>query len=116
MHAMQFNRDRVQENIRQAETLDLLDRITAYRAGMEPEAIAMIEEELRRRHVSDQEIRAHAEAMSRQALTDEQGLARRCSFCNRPAVSSGWTWHRLWGFLPLFPRRVYYCTSHAPHG
>ena len=56
-----FDRDSVLANVRQADTEDLLNRITAYRDGMEPEAVAMIEEELRERGVTAAEIAAHHE-------------------------------------------------------
>ena len=39
--AMQFDIQRVRANIRQASTEDLLDRVTVYRAEMEPTAVAM---------------------------------------------------------------------------
>ena len=41
--------DRVRQNIRQATTEDLLDRMTVYRAGMEEEALELIADELRSR-------------------------------------------------------------------
>jgi hypothetical protein len=44
--------DVVRENARAAPTDDLLDRVTAYRAGMEPEALRVIEEELARRGIN----------------------------------------------------------------
>ena len=40
-----FNPERVWQNAREASTEDLLDRVTVYRAGMEPEALEIIEEE-----------------------------------------------------------------------
>ena len=111
---MLYDRERVKRNIREAETIDLLDRITAYREGMEPEAIAEIEDELRRRGVTAEDILAHAEHWQRQAVRHPDGLPARCAFCARPAVAQGWGWHRLWGLLPLFPRRYYYCADHRP--
>ncbi len=36
-------------NVRQATDEDLLNRVTVYRAGMEPEALVVIEEELAQR-------------------------------------------------------------------
>src|SRR5258708_7816623 len=57
--AMELNLDRVRENVRQADTEDLLDRATVYRDGMEPEAILLIEAELRARGVTEADILAH---------------------------------------------------------
>jgi hypothetical protein len=103
---------RVEENARAAETEDLLDRATAYRDGMEPAALAIVEEELSRRGCDAARIAAHA-AEGADVLRRADGVALRCSFCPRPAVSRGWAWHRMWGLLPAFPRVFRYCRSHA---
>src|SRR5262245_9249462 len=113
---MLYDLERVKRNIESAETTDLLDRITAYRQGMEPDAIAQIEDELRRRGVTAEDILAHAEHWQRQAIRRSDGLPARCLVCARPAVSQSWGWHRLWGVLPLFPRLYYYCAAHLPSG
>ena len=49
--------ERVRDNARKAETEDLLDRITVYRAGMEDAALEIIDEELRHREISGEDIR-----------------------------------------------------------
>src|ERR1019366_145967 len=59
---MEWNNEKVQVNIRHADTEDLLDRITAYRLGMEPDAIQMTAQELRERDVTAAEIAEHREA------------------------------------------------------
>src|SRR5262245_47710860 len=101
----QFDRGRVLHNVREADTEDLLDRVTAFRDGMEPEAVTIIEEELARRGVFDEEIRRHASEICSDILYDADGWAYRCSFCKRPAVLRRWGWHRLWGMAPIpFPR------------
>jgi hypothetical protein len=121
------------KNVHDAETADLLDRITAFRAGMEPEAVAFIEDELEQRGVRAEQIEAHAERCRRECLFHEDGTARMCSFCRRPAVASGWGFHRLfhdgpapctpvgrllsvlYRFLPLgWPRYFCYCPDHLP--
>src|SRR5439155_17417214 len=112
--AMSLDLERVKQNVHEAETVDLLDRITAYRHGMEPEAIALIEDELQRRGVSAEDVQAHAEHLKRDAIYDHEGTAFRCAVCNRPAVTRVWGWHRLWGLLPLVPRPYYYCALHQP--
>src|SRR5689334_7294684 len=101
---LKYDAERVRQNARQAETEDLLDRVTVYRAGMEPDALYVIEEELRRRGVTAADIDAHARRREESGLGEAGGLPARCSFCARPAVGRRWGWHRLWGLLPVFPR------------
>jgi hypothetical protein len=116
MDPTRFDADRVRRNVRQADTDDLLDRVTVYREGMEPEALDLIEDELRSRGVMADDIAAHARRHEGQALQSPGGLAAACSFCGRPAVEAAWGWHRLWGVLPLFPRRFFCCDLHRPGG
>lgn len=104
--------DKIRANAAAATTEDLLDRVTVYRAGMEPEAIEIIEAELRRRGVT---AAAQVEHRARRGTPIEAGgLPRRCERCDRPAVWRGWGWHRLWGVLPVFPRRRSLCQEHRP--
>src|SRR5262249_25099597 len=63
--AMELDLDRVRTNVRSATTEDLLDRATVYRAGMEPEALDIIEAELEARNVTTAEIRDHEERRRR---------------------------------------------------
>ena len=109
---MLWDDQKVLADIREAETDDLLDRITACRRGMETEAIEMIERELRERGITGTQITAHREACERSCLFRPDGCAVMCSFCRKPAVSEDWGWHRLWGRIPLFPRRFRYCEEH----
>jgi hypothetical protein len=111
---MHFDPQRVWDNVRQADTEDLLDRVTVYRAGMEPEAVDIIEAELRRRGVRADAIDAHACDRGRDVLAIPDGTAQMCSFCRRPAVAQRWGWHWLWGKLPVFPRHFAYCARHRP--
>ena len=111
---MQLDLERVRKNVRSATTEDLLDRVTVYRAGMEPSALAIIEHELDQRGVTLDQIAEH-EAMRRERMIElPDGTAMRCSFCERPAVAQGWGWHRIWGRIPVFPRRYAYCEVHEP--
>jgi hypothetical protein len=119
---MEFDPERVWANVRKATTEDLLDRVTAYRAGMEPEALTIIEAELRRRGVDDAQIHAHGEQREGQSIPLPDGTAAMCSFCHRPAVARAWGWRQLpgrwrwlppWG-LPLLPRWYSYCEEHRP--
>jgi len=104
--------ERIRVNVWQAPTEDLLDRATVYGAGMEPEALDIIEAELRRRGLTFEQIKAHAEQHGQQAIWLPDGMAAECHVCRRPAVVEHWDWHRLWGVLPLFPRRYYSCAEH----
>ncbi len=96
-----------------ATTEDLLDRATVYRGGMEPEALAIIDEELRNRGVNPGNVFDHGEERRRQLLTGPDSIPTRCSRCARPAVARVWRWHRLWGVLPIFPRWMAFCAEHS---
>ena len=111
-----FDPERVRSNVRQAEDEDLLDRVTVYRSGMEPEALEIIEAELRARGIRGEQIEAHAQERAPEIIPLPDGTVRPCSFCHRPAVDHGWGWHRLWGVLPVFPRYYFYCEEHRPAG
>src|SRR5438874_941562 len=108
---MRLDLERVRENAAGATTEDLLDRVTAYRSGMEPAALEVSEAELFRRGVGPREIEAYD--LARQTTPrDANGLAAKCLHCARPAVWRGWTMYRFWGLLPLFPWRVALCAEH----
>ena len=91
------DQERIRANVSAASTEDLLDRATVYRPGLEPEALALIEEELRRRGVTAAQQADHAEGRLG-VLSDARGTASRCARCGRPAVWRGWGWHRPWGW------------------
>ncbi|MFL5342575.1 MAG: hypothetical protein ACJ8F7_20780 [Gemmataceae bacterium] len=111
---MLFDLNRVRQNAAKATTEDLLDRLTVYRAGMEPAAIEVIEAELDKRGIGEEEIQAHATTL-RDRVVMQGAVARKCSLCHRPAVKRGWGWYRLfWKFVPLIPGRFWYCEEHAP--
>lgn len=109
---MEPNETKVLANIRAADTGDLLDRVTAYRGGMEPATIELVEAELRRRGVRAAEIDAYREECERECLHHADGTAKMCSFCRRPAVAERWGWHRLIGKIPIMPRWLRYCRDH----
>jgi hypothetical protein len=111
---MRLDLEKVQANVARAETEDLLDRATVYRAGMEPEALALIDAELEARGITAEEIANHAQARQLTSLMGPDGLPVKCWRCHRPAVGAGWSWHRLWGLLPVFPRWLAFCGKHLP--
>jgi hypothetical protein len=113
---MKPNLDKVRDNVARSTTEDLLDRATVYRAGMEPEALEVIDAELRSRGVSEAEVAAHV--ARHQGPLDAHGLPLMCSCspCRRPAVTVVWDWHWLFGLLPIFPERRPLCAEHAPPG
>src|SRR5262245_43017726 len=80
-----FDTESVRAKARQASTEDLLDRVTVYRAGMEPEAVDLIEMELRRRGLRPEVIAEHAAKRSDLVISHSDGTAVSCSFCERPA-------------------------------
>lgn len=110
---MQFDLRTVAAYVRRAATEELLDRVTVYRAGMEPAALDLMEGELDRRGVSRDDIADHDAARWATALPLPDGTAVRCAFCDRPAVSRRWGWFRLRGVLPVFPIKLPRC---EPHG
>jgi hypothetical protein len=112
--SLTFNSERVLTNVRLASTEDLLERVTAFRAELEPEAIDIIEAELDARHVSQAEIAAAAQHWREQGLHLPDGSVARCSLCRRPAVGERLGWHRLFGRVPVFPRWLRYCAEHRP--
>ena len=98
---MKLDLERVRANVRRATTEDLLDRATRFRSGMEPEALEIIDEELRSRGVSSADLAAHETVRGVGLVTGPDGLPRVCARCGRPATWEGWTWGRLWWVLPL---------------
>lgn len=109
---MDLDLKRVAEFVRRADTEDLLDRVTVYRAGMEPAALDLMHGELNRRGVTPDDLIDHYRQRRATAILRPDGTAERCSFCDRPAVLRGRGWHRLWGRLPIFPRLYAYCDRH----
>src|SRR5262245_32383580 len=101
---MRLDLKRVAAFIRKADTEELLDRVTIYRAGMEPAALDLMEGELDRRGVSREEIAEHDATRRATAIMLADGTALRCSFCDRPAVVQARGWHKLFGRIPLCPR------------
>jgi hypothetical protein len=110
---MELDLRKVANYMRQADTEELLDRVTVYRDEMEPAAVDLIEGELARRGLTPEEIAEHDEQRRDSVIRRADGTVRRCGFCERPAVREAWGWHRLWSKLPLFPRRFAYCEMHA---
>lgn len=108
---MKLNLDRVRQNVRKADTEDLLDRATVYRSEIEAAALAIIDAELVNRNVTIEQIEAHCVARQ-ETLSRDDGTTIKCSFCYRPAISSKWGWHRLFGILPIFRRRISWCAVH----
>jgi hypothetical protein len=109
-----LDEQKLRDNIDRSDNDDLLDRVTAYRAGMEPAAIEWIERELHRRGVTAAQIQEYAETCQRDCVFDQNGSAKMCSFCRRPAVREGWGWHALLGMITIIPCWLRYCKDHDP--
>ena len=103
----------IAEYIRRAETEELLDRVTVFRELTEPAAVDLMENELYRRGETPERIAEHDRQRRAATIVGADGTALRCWRCARPAVVWRWRWHRLFGRLPLFPRRVRECADHA---
>lgn len=129
---MDMDPGRVRSNAEKAATEDLLDRVTVFRADMEPAAITILEAELKRRGITEQEIRDHA-AQRAGSIVLPDGTTARCihrdaygRLCHRPAVDQGWGWHyfslviggQRRPLFPLLPRYYYLCEEHrcSPRG
>lgn len=113
---MDLDLRKVAGNLKTATDEELLDRVTVFRTAMEPAAVDLIEGYLAKRGVTPAEIAAHDADRRATAVIGPDGAAVRCSFCNRPAVEVGRGWHRLWGWVPLFPRLFARCGVHPAGG
>jgi hypothetical protein len=106
--------ERLSAFIRDAPTIALLDRLTAFRSGMRVDVLPLIEAELRRRGVDSERIAEHRAEIEETVIWERPGMARRCRDCERPAVAFSWDWHRLVDRLPVWPARFFYCANHIP--
>ncbi len=104
---------KLQAFISQCDTEELIDRVTAYRSGMEPLAIESIERELHKRGITAAQIADYREKCLRTCLFLPDGTAKMCSFCRSPAIKEGWGWHRVLGKVPIFPRPMRSCEKHV---
>lgn len=110
---MKFDPVRVEAFARKAPTEELLDRVTVYRAELEPAAVELFEAELAGRGVTAGQITTHETARQQAVIGRPGGGVLRCRFCARPAVTRRRGWHKLLGLVPLFPREYGYCAEHA---
>lgn len=110
---MHCDDEKLETNIAQTDTETLLDAVTAYRNGMEPHAIELMERELHKRGITAAQIADHRENCDRTCLFLPDGTAKMCSICRSPAVTEGWYWHRIMGTMPIFPRWQRRCAKHA---
>ncbi|QVL33129.1 hypothetical protein KIH39_04220 [Telmatocola sphagniphila] len=109
---LEFDAARCRTNVRKAETGDLLDRITVFREDLEPGAVPIIERELRDRGIDALAISQYEQKRPR--IKASAGYVLKCSLCHRPAINQAWGWHKMWGFLPVFPRLMRWCEEHQP--
>lgn len=93
-----------------------MDRMTVWRDQLEPAAVEIIAAELRQRGVGPEAIEAHRQQRAAAGIQGSDGIAWKCSFCGKPARGRRWGWHRLWGWLPVFPRKFACCADHDPPG
>jgi hypothetical protein len=102
----------VRANVRRADTRDLLDRLTAFRAGLEPEALAIIVDELRARGITPEDVDGHDRNDRGVLFSGRTGTAVECDFCTRRAVCEEWGWWKLFGLIPLYPTAHRVCEDH----
>jgi hypothetical protein len=109
---LKVDTQRLLANAAQADTLELLDRVTVLREHLEAEAVEIAEAELARRGITPDEIAAHGRQWKHRVLRDASGLVWCCTLCGRAAVAEEIGWYRLWGLVPIFRRRYRYCETH----
>jgi len=112
MNMLQFDPRKVLANARRSATEDLLDRVTVFRDGMEPQAVEVIEAELARRGVGPEDILRHGKELKHRVLRHADGTVARCGRCQRAAVESVAGHQKLFGLVPLFPKTLYFCDEH----
>lgn len=110
---MQFEPQRLRISAQQHSNEYLMDQLTIWRDDLEPEAVDILTAELAGRGLGVQELAEHRQAREAAGLERVDGIALRCSFCDRPARERRWGLHRLWGWLPVFPRRWACCAVHG---
>lgn len=110
---MEFDPARVRENAKKADTPELIDRVTVYRADLDDQALPLLMQELKARGVTPEQIVAHEQSRGA-VLTTPAGAARQCSYCSSPALTQGKGWFRLFGLIPVVPRDLYFCAGHQP--
>ncbi len=113
---MRLDLKTIAARMRSAETETLLDRVTVFRGDMEPAAVDLIEGELARRGVTDEQLADHFQERLERIILRDDGTAVRCNFCERPAVVQARGWFRLFRYLPVYPRLFSYCGVHEPRG
>src|SRR5262245_7833765 len=111
---MELDLEQVWANARRSSTVDLLDRVTIYREGMETEALAIIEAELNSRGVDWKQIAAYEEFRKADCLRSSDGTPLQCSRCRQPAVVRRQTWRYLLRFLPFVRLNRLFCREHDP--
>lgn len=109
---MRLDLKTIAARMRSAETEQLMDRVTVFRDEMEPAAVDLIEGELARRGVTDEELTDHSVSRSERLIRRPDGSVVRCSFCERPAVVQARGWFRILRFVPVYPRLFSYCGVH----
>src|SRR5262249_26993810 len=94
-----------------SSTEELLDRVTVFRSGMEPEAVEIIKAELGSRGVSRDKIAEFEQIRRKDGLVGGD-LPRTCSYCDRPATVQAWGFAHGRTLLPIAPWRFNYCEEH----
>jgi len=97
-----------------ADTFDLLDRVTVLRHEMELEALKLMESELDHRGIEPAMIQDYRAERASEVVFRSDGSIPRCCECDRVAVRKKWGWHRMYGKVPVFPMVKYFCDEHAP--
>ncbi len=109
---MTLNLEKVRVYATNASNRELLDRVTVFKSGMEPNALTIIHQELRHRGVTQTQIQDHETLLEPLVIRGPEGMPRICKKCSLPAISCEWGWLKVFGFIPILPWKNLFCEDH----
>lgn len=109
---MRLDLEKVRIYAKKADNKALIDRVTLFQSGMEPEALEIIILELTSRGISALEITEHEEKYKEKVIRGPEGMPRLCNNCPSPATAQEWGWLKVFGFVPIIPWKYLFCEDH----